>query len=152
MLRFAPATGHPESYDLFRAALEILEAAPAVAVEPLSLRLVWRLVSVLGFAPSLTRCAKDGAPLPEGDAVFSPQDGGMLCDGCARGVMGARLPAADRADLEAWLDPSAELPSPAERHLAAHRRLLDRYIRHHLAEGAALPALAFWLERSWAAA
>jgi DNA repair protein RecO (recombination protein O) len=152
MLRFAPATRHPESYDLFRDALEILEAAPAVAVEPLSLRLLWRLVSVLGFAPSLMQCARDGAPLPEGDAVFSPQDGGMLCNACARGVMGARLPAADRTDLEAWLDPAAELPSPAERHLAAHRRLLDRYIRHHLAEGGALPALAFWLERSWAAA
>lgn len=153
MLRFAPATSHPGSYDLFRDALAILEAAPAIAVEPLSLRLLWRLVGELGFAPSLDRCARDGAPVSErGAVVFSPQDGGVLCTRCARGTVGAQLGAEDRADLTAWLDPAAELPSLDERHLAAHRRLLDRYIRHHLAEGGALPALAFWLERSWAAA
>jgi hypothetical protein len=30
--------------------------------------------------------------------------------------------------------------------------LLARYIRHHLSEGGALPALEFWTQRSWAAA
>src|ERR1041384_3999776 len=48
MLRFAPAGPHPESYDLFRDALQLLEAAPAAAVEPLALRALWRLVAVLG--------------------------------------------------------------------------------------------------------
>lgn len=153
MLRFAPATPHPESYDLFRDALAVLEAAPPAAVEPLGLRALWRLVAVLGFAPSLAVCARDGAPLPE-DAVvcFSAGDGGILCARCARGTVGTQLKPADRADLAAFLDPEAELPPLDERHLAAHRRLLDRYIRHHLSEGAALPALAFWLERIWTAA
>jgi len=153
MLRFAPAGPHPESYDLFRDALALLEAAPAAAVEPLGLRALWRLVAVLGFAPALSACARDGDPVPpDGAASFSPQDGGVLCARCATSVVGARLAAGDRRDLAAFLDPSAELPSPSERHLAAHRRLLDRYIRYHLGEGAALPALAFWLTRSWAAA
>src|ERR1041385_4849914 len=58
MLRFAPAGPHPESYDLFRDALQLLEAAPAAAVEPLGLRALWRLVAVLGFAPALTTCAR----------------------------------------------------------------------------------------------
>lgn len=153
MLRFAPATPHPESYDLFRDALEVLEAAPAAAVEPLGLRMLWRLVSVLGFAPALADCARDGAPVPlDVSACFSARDGGILCAACARGTVGAELKPADRADLVALLDPSGELPWLGERHLAAHRRLLERYIRYHLSEEAALPALAFWLERSWSAA
>src|ERR1041384_1879814 len=43
MLRFAPAGPHPESYDVFRDALALLEAAPAAAVEPLGLRALWQI-------------------------------------------------------------------------------------------------------------
>jgi DNA repair protein RecO (recombination protein O) len=153
MLRFAPANPHPESYDLFRDALAVLEAAPAAAVEPLGLRALWRLVAVLGFAPSLSVCARDGVPVTDDTEVcFSPLDGGILCARCARGTVGTRLKTADRADLAGFLDPDAELPSLDDPHLASHRRLLDRYIRHHLGEGATLPALTFWLDRSWTAA
>ncbi|HEV8149695.1 MAG TPA: DNA repair protein RecO [Gemmatimonadales bacterium] len=153
MLRLAPASRHPESYDLFRDALAVLEAAPAAAVEPLGLRMLWRLVAVLGFAPALELCARDGAAVPPDTAVcFSPQDGGVLCVRCARDTVGAQLKPEDRADLGALVAASAELPLLDERHLAAHRRLLERYVRHHLAEGAALPALAFWAERGWIAA
>jgi DNA repair protein RecO (recombination protein O) len=153
MLRFAPANPHPESYDLFRDALAVLEAAPEAAVEPVGLRVVWRLVAVLGFAPSLTSCARDGMPVDvDSTACFSAQDGGILCPACARGTVGASLRPSDLRDLAGFLDPAAELPSLDERHLASHRRLLERYVRHHLSEGAALPALAFWLERSWTAA
>lgn len=152
MLRFAPANPHPESYDLFRDTLAILEAAPAAAVEPLALRAIWSLVSVLGYAPALERCARCGSEIePEVTACFSARDGGLLCAGCARDTPGASLRPPDRADLAAFLDREAELPSLGEPHLAAHRRLLERYIRYHLGDGAVLPALAFWLDRSWAA-
>jgi DNA repair protein RecO (recombination protein O) len=150
MLRFAPANPHPESYDLLRDALALLEVAPGPAVEPLGLRVLWRLVVVLGFAPALLVCARDGAPVPaKGSACFSATDGGVLCATCAHSTVGVVLRAADRSDLAAFLDPGAELPSLDDRHLASHRRLLDRYIRHHLSEGAELPALTFWLQRSW---
>ena len=153
MLRLAPANPHPASYDLFRDSLEILEAAPAAAIEPLGLRALWRLVAVLGFSPALTVCVRDGASVPEGGTVsFSPADGGVLCTSCARGTVGAVLGQGDRRDLASFLDSDLELPALDDRHLAAHRRLLERYIRHHLAEGAALPALEFWVTRSWAAA
>jgi len=153
MLRLAPANPHPASYDLFRDALEILEAAPEAAVEPLGLRALWRLVAVLGFSPALTACVRDGVAVPPGvTTCFSPVDKGVLCGSCARGTVGAVLGADDRSDLAAFLDSGAGLPALDERHLAAHRRLLERYIRHHLAEGAALPALEFWVTRSWAAA
>ena len=153
MLRFAPAAPHPGSYELFRDALSLLEAAPAAAVEPLGLRALWRLVAVLGFAPALEACVRDGSELPPDQAAcFSPQDGGVLCASCARDTMGALLQPPDRRDLAALLDAAAPVPLLDERHLAAHRRLLERYIRYHLAEGAALPALAFWVERGWLAA
>jgi DNA repair protein RecO (recombination protein O) len=153
MLRFAPANPHRESYDLFRDALEILEAAPEIAVEPIGLRALWRLVSVLGFEPALSQCARDGSPIEAaGPTCFSPADGGVLCARCARGVVGASLGRRDLDDLMALLSPTGRLPALDPRHLAAHRRLLERYIRHHLAEGTTLPALDFWVSRVWVAA
>src|SRR3990172_3778908 len=129
----------------------IPEVAPAVAVEPLALRSLWRMVTVLGFAPALGACARCGAAAGPGSACFSPQDGGLLCSNCAREIVGSQLRPGDRAALAAWLDPEAELPVLDEGQLAAHRRLLERYIRFHLAEGALLPALTFWAQRSWLA-
>lgn len=153
MLRFAPAGPHRPSYDLFRDALAILEATPAEAVEVVGLRCLWRLVSVLGFAPALDHCARDGAPLPAAQAtVFSPGDGGFLCQRCGAGDPGSRLGPADRSDLVALLGAEAELPLLDARHLAAHRRLFERWVRQHLGEGLALPALSFWVDRRWAAA
>ena len=34
------------------------------------------------------------------------------------------------------------------KHAAAHRRLLVRYVERHVAEGRDLPALEFWREQS----
>ena len=153
MIRFAPADAHPESYDRFRDALRSLEAAPAPEVEALGFRVLWHLVSVLGFAPSLDTCVHDGTRLPdEGGLPFSTRDGGALCPTCAAQHGATRLPADARADLVALLDPGAELPRLDDRNGSAHRRLLARYIRYHLGEGAELPALDFWLRRPWVAA
>lgn len=150
MLRFAPPDPHPESYDLLRHALGCLETAPASAADALGFRLLWQLVSVLGFAPSLECCVRDGVPLPpEGELPFSARDGGALCTACAAGHGAARLPPRARADLRALLDPGAPLPDLDRRHAESHRRLLARYIRHHLGEGAELPGLEFWTRRPW---
>jgi len=151
--RFSPAEPHPDAYDLLSGALGVLETAPAEAVEVLGLRMLWRLVSVLGFAPALTRCARDGVVLPaSGPIRFSAGEGGGLCSHCAQGEDVTRLSAEDRADLEALVSPDADLPILDARHAAAHRRLFARFLRYHLAEGAELPALSFWEARPWAAA
>jgi DNA repair protein RecO (recombination protein O) len=152
MLRFAPADPHPESYDLFREALHRLETAPACDTGSLGFRALWRLVSVLGFAPSLDACVRDGILVaPDGPLAFSTREGGALCSSCATQHGASVLPDRARADLTALLDPAAELPHLDRRHAAAHRRLLTLYIRHHLSEGAELPALDFWMRRPWAA-
>ncbi len=153
MLRFAPADPHPESYDLLRDALTILEHDLEAAAEALGLRLVWHLVSMLGFTPSLDACARDGARVtPGGGLPFSAREGGALCPGCAAEQGATRLPERARADLLALLDPSAGLPVLDRRHAESHRRLLARYIRHHMAEDAELPALDFWIRRPWVGA
>ena len=153
MLRFAPADPHPESYDLLREALSLLEIAPAPELEALGFRVLWQLVSALGFAPALEACVRDGTSLPEeGGLSFSTREGGALCPACAAGHGATHLPAEARADLGALLDPGAILPQLDSRHAESHRRLLARYIRYHLAEGAELPALEFWLRRPWMAA
>jgi len=151
MLRFAPADPHPESFDLLLDALGQLETIPAGEAQALGCRLLWALVSALGFAPSLVTCARDGVPVAEaGPLPFSAREGGALCPACATDHGAVTLPADARADLLALLSPaSMALPALDAKHAAAHRRLLARYIQHHLGEGAALPALEFWMRRQW---
>ena len=151
VLRFAPAAPHQESYDLLRDSLSLLEVAPAVTLDSLGLRVLWRMVSVLGYAPALDQCVRDGAPLNgTGEVAFSPQEGGVLCSACARSVAVTRLPPGDHADLQGLVDADLELPALDPRHATAHRRLLGRYIQYHLGEGAVLPALEFFCDRRWA--
>ncbi len=153
MLRFAPADPHPESFDLLRQALDELELVSMPSTEATGLRLLWQLVSALGFAPSLHSCVIDGTPLPpDGPLPFSTREGGAVCSQCAAHHAVNRLPERARADLGALLDPNCGLPVFEEKHGAAHRRLLARYIRYHLGEGAELPALEFWMQRPWVAA
>jgi DNA repair protein RecO (recombination protein O) len=152
MLRFAPPAPHPESFEVLRRALTLLELAPVEAIDPLAVRLVWRLVSVLGFAPALAACVRDGTPIEPGvDLPFNAREGGVLCERCASQYGATRLPADARADLEALVAPAADLPDLDARHLAAHQRLVSRYVHHHLGEGVDLPALDFWVRRPWAA-
>ncbi len=153
MLRFAPPDPHPESFDLLLFSLTELEQASSSAVESLGYRLLWLMVSALGFAPSLDACVIDGTGLPErGPLPFSTREGGALCQTCASHHGATQLPEQARTDLVALMDSGASLPILNEKHGAAHRRLLGRYIRYHLAEGAELPALEFWAHRPWIAA
>ena len=152
LVRFAPASRHHETFHLLRDALAILELTPPVAADSMGLRILWQMVAALGFAPSVAVCVRDGSRIPPGPLALVPEEGGALCARCATARQTIMLAAPDRADLEALLAPHAELPVLDERHAAAHRRLLARYIRAHLSEGASLPALAFWHDRPWARA
>ncbi len=153
MLRFAPPDPHPESFDLLLEALDALETFPNASVDALGIRLLWHQVGILGFAPSLEACVFDGSLLPPDVPLpFSAREGGALCPACASQYGATQLPPRSRSDLMSLLEPGAPLPALDGRHAAAHRRLLARYIRYHLAEGAELPALDFWMRRPWEAA
>jgi DNA repair protein RecO (recombination protein O) len=152
MLRVAPAAPHAEAFEVLEQSLAELAAVGATQLPALSLKVLWRLVSALGFAPSLEVCVRDGRTVSEGELSFSAPEGGALCAGCARGAETTVLPVDARAALEQLTSETAdELPLLEARHAAAHRRLLSRYIRYHLAEGATLPALEFWRAAAWEA-
>ncbi len=151
-LHFAPAEPHPESFEVLEAALARLETVSREDLGPVSLQEVWRLVGALGFAPSLETCVRCGRDLPtQGPTRFSSPDGGALCQHCLTGPEETLLPAEARAAIELLVAGGEMLPELDQRNAAAHRRLLARYIRYHMGEGAALPALEFWMMKAWAA-
>ncbi len=150
--RVGPTAPHPEIFDLLRDGLSLLETAPAQALEAVALHLLWRLTGELGFQPALNHCVRCGEAIAaDGPLQFSPEEGGALCPRCAPASTShpSRLSGADRAALSALVTGLPELPDLDSRHASAHRRLLARFIRWHVAEGHALPALEFWSNRSW---
>lgn len=151
MLRFSAHERQVGTYDFFRHSLDVVEAVPGSAVAVVGLRSIWGLVKHLGFAPSLNACARDGAVIESDLATipFSPAHGGVLCWACAVAVESSQLARRDVADLDVLIHGYDDLPVLDDRYLAAHRRLLERYLRYHVAEGHQLPALAFWAEAGW---
>ncbi|MEO6068023.1 MAG: DNA repair protein RecO [Gemmatimonadota bacterium] len=148
MLRCAPPAPHPAAFDALRNGLDALTIAPTMAIEVLALRVLWQLVGVLGFAPSLELCARCSAPLDlDLGLAFSPRDGGALCPACAVGHPVSRLSREDAEGLRRLVAGDGDLPLLEPRHAAAHRRLLARWVREHLGEGAPLPALEYWQDR-----
>jgi recombinational DNA repair protein (RecF pathway) len=83
--------------------------------------------------------------------AFSVGEGGVLCPRCAPETAPTRLPARAYRDLLALNDRHAALPVLDEPHAAAHRRLVARFVRHHLGETGSLSALDFWERRAWVA-
>jgi DNA repair protein RecO (recombination protein O) len=140
---FVPPMANPFLYDQLREDVALIELAPPTAIGVVALRAMWRLIAELGLGPTVTHCARDGTPLPEGAVAFGLRDGGFLCAQCARLGATTRLVPADRADLAALLDPKGDLPLLDERQGTAHRRLLLRWVREHLGDGA-MPALEAW--------
>ena len=156
MLKMAPPAPLPVAYDTLTAALDALEAASPERVDATAVRAMWRLVAVLGFEPSLMACVRDGAAIvPAGDApvLFSVADGGVLCPRCLQASSPhqppSRLPPQAHHDLVALNDPRVELPVLDPPHAAAHRRLVARFVRYHLAEAGSLSALDFWERHAW---
>jgi DNA repair protein RecO (recombination protein O) len=149
-LRCAPAEPHPEIHDALAHGLDALEAAPDELAAGAALVACWGLVRALGFTPALDRCAVCGATVDQSAALaFSTDQGGALCGVHRAGASYRQLGAADAAALHDLV--RGRLPEPPldARHAAAHRRLLVSFIRQHLAEDRALPAIAFWDTASW---
>ncbi len=141
--RFVPPVAQAEVYDALRHGLRLLAAAPPEVAEVAGLRALWRLVDAMGFPPALDHCARDSAEIPDGGASFSVAEGGLLCPACSRSASVVGLEEEDRAALAFFLTGEGDAPDLDDRHAAAHRRLLARWIVTHLSEGE-LPALGLW--------
>lgn len=143
VLRFAEAEPQPEVFDRLAAALDLLCLTPPETVPVVALAALWAQVAALGFAPTVDGCVRCGGALGA-RAAFSLPEGGLLCRRCGRGAGRGTLGAEDQAALAAFVVGSAEAPPLPARHVAAHRRLLARFVRRHVADDRELPALAFW--------
>jgi len=149
-LRFSGEDTHPALFDTLVASLDALDVSPEGETVEVSLGCAWRIVSELGFAPSLDRCASCEAAVPETEAaLFSHRSGGVLCPGCARlEPVHRALPPSARAMLASWLagEPVRGLPAGERR---AHQRLLREFLREHLADGRTLRAFDVWEHERW---
>src|SRR2546426_4348783 len=94
--------------------------------------------------------------LPISETVaFSTAEGGVLCAKCAGPQPPTKLPPQAYRDLVALNDEQVPLPSLAAAHAAAHRRLIARFVRHHLDEtrrNGSEPkssAIDIWERRAW---
>lgn len=150
MLKMAPAAPLAVAYDTLIRALDALAAAAPADADAVAVRWLWLLVGVLGFAPELDACVRDGnAVAGNGDVAFSTADGGVLCAACAGPRPPTRLPPHAYRDLLALNDAGAEVPALDAAHAAAHRRLVARFVRHHMDASGALSAMDFWERRAW---
>ena len=143
VLRTAHEEPQPEVFATLADTLRALAAAPPDRVDLVALAGVWHTVIMLGFAPTVDQCVRCERPLGS-RASFALAEGGLLCEACGQGTGAGALGADDQVALRAFLEGcegGVALPAP---HVAAHRRLLARFIRRHVADDARLPALAFW--------
>jgi DNA repair protein RecO (recombination protein O) len=135
MLKMAPPAPLPAAYEVLVAGLDALARAAPQDADAVAVRWLWLLVGVLGFAPQLEACVRDGNAIGEnGTVAFSAAEGGVLCSRCAGPQPPTKLPPHAYRDLIALNDTEAILPSLDAAHAAAHRRLVARFIRHHLDE------------------
>jgi len=129
--------------------LDAIARAEASDTVSAALGAIWRLVSEVGFMPSLDRCVECLAPIDTaGDARFHHQAGGVLCARCSARASGGRLlPAEARRAIGAWMngDPIAVGPPAAK----AHQRLLREFLSQHLTDSRTLQAYAVWERGDW---
>jgi len=154
MLKMAPPAPLPAAYQAFIAGLDALARAKLGEADAVAVRWLWLLVGVLGFAPQLDACVRDGNAV-SGTVAFSIAEGGVLCAKCAGPQPPTKLPPQAYRDLVALNDEQAPLPSLDAAHAAAHRRLIARFVRHHLDETGRngrepkSSAIDIWERRAW---
>jgi DNA repair protein RecO (recombination protein O) len=124
---------HDDLFDRLVDYLGHLEAAPARPARLRAFELA--ALSAAGFRPRLDDCARCGAEVPASPAAFSPADGGLLCEGCARlagpgrmAVSGSGIEVLRRLQASAVEGPP-ELDAGG---LRESREVLGRFIEHLL--------------------
>lgn len=139
----------PRVHGGIAAGLDAIAASREPDTVGITLGVFWRLVSEVGFMPSVDRCAECHAEIPaQDDAQFSHAAGGVLCASCAKmAPRGRRLPAAARLAIAAWLRGDQPIVEPDE--CRAHQRLLREFISEHLPDRRELRAFAVWERARW---
>jgi DNA repair protein RecO (recombination protein O) len=142
----------PSVHDALGQGLDALCLADSHTAPVTALAAGWRIVSELGFAPTVDRCAVCHRELaPDEETRFGHRAGGAVCKQCSGNVPGARaLPAPARRTMAGWLEGQQGLPLESAT-TRAHQRLLREFLEEHLMDGRALVAFVGW-ERGFALA
>ncbi len=74
--------GEPQLFEMSCVTLDVMEVAPPESMRLLLAAFLLKALAMHGYRPTLEGCASCGRE-PEGDVVFSPRSGGVLCAGCA---------------------------------------------------------------------
>jgi DNA repair protein RecO (recombination protein O) len=136
-----PGQAEPEGFLLV---CQALRALAGVAPSPSLLRAYeLQVLRSVGLAPSLDRCVVCGEDSGAAELIFSVEQGGILCPGCA-GDRGACLPAEVHAGLLALAkrpleEAAAFAPSPEA--ARGMRELMLRLVRNAL--GKEIHSLSF---------
>ena len=148
-LRFGRDAADPGLFEAVIHALDDIGAAPAVRAREAALAGAWRIITELGFGPTVDVCSDCHAPIPLTDTVlFSHPSGGALCTRCARLAPSGRvLPPEARAALRAWSAGTHVAIAPGEGR--AHQRLLREFLSEHLTDGRPLRAFETWEHGEW---
>jgi DNA repair protein RecO (recombination protein O) len=123
---------HPELYDLLVEALEAVTAAPEAALPAITIAFELQAASLLGYRPRLDACAQCGGTLSP-ERLFSPEQGGLLCDRCAAAGGVVKLSADALAGLSLLLSrPVREAGDYLELKRAGEiLRVIETFLRHH---------------------
>ena len=78
----AEAPPEPILFDMALATLHAMGRAPGQDLPALVGAFLIKTISILGFQPSIMQCARCSC-IQKGEAVFSPEGGGVLCAACA---------------------------------------------------------------------
>jgi len=152
-LRFGGTGGDAPLFDSIAGALDALAIALGDHARTVTLANAWRIVSVLGHAPEVTRCAECGGAIPsDATVLFTHSAGGVLCPRCAQLSPGGRkLPGEARAAIAAWCDGQAT-SALSDTSARAHQRLLREFLEYHLHDGRPMRAFDLWEGAGWSAA
>ncbi|MES2524729.1 MAG: DNA repair protein RecO [Gemmatimonadota bacterium] len=153
VLRIVHDEAAPRVYDGIVHGFDAIAAADAPHTTSTALGVLWRLVSDVGFTPSMDACAECHTAIGDDeDVMFSHLSGGVLCIACGgRTPGGRRLPASARRSIVAWLtlaDSTRELSDGEQR---AHQRLLREFLGQHLPDARAMRAYLVWEQGTWGA-
>ncbi len=123
---------HSELYDLLVEALEAVTSAPEAALPAITIAFELQAASLLGYRPRLDACAQCGGAL-SAERLFSPAQGGLLCDRCAATGGVVKLSADALAGLSLLLSrPVREAGDYLEvRRAGEILRVIDAFLRHH---------------------
>jgi DNA repair protein RecO (recombination protein O) len=153
ILRFAQDDTDTELFEVTADALDRVSVASGTAARDAAIAGAWRILTALGFGPSLEECADCERTLADDEPVlFSQSSGGVLCESCARRArVGRKLPPDARVALRAWAA-GGDSVRLTDAEAKSHQRLLREFVIEHLSDGRPMRAFDAWETGSWSAA